>query len=44
VFDWTACDRLKYQFDCPFHLQRLPQPTTLHTLLRKVHRLKPIQP
>ena len=32
VLDWTAWDRLKYQFDCPFHLQRLPQPTTLHTL------------
>ena len=35
VFDWTAWDRLKYQFDCPFHLQRLPQPTTLHTLVAR---------
>src|ERR1019366_7117434 len=34
VFDGTAWDRLKYQFDCPFHLQRLPLPTTLHTLQR----------
>jgi len=40
VFDGTAWDRLKYQFDCPFHLQRLPQPTTLHTL----HFLLPAAP
>jgi hypothetical protein len=33
VFDGAAWDRLKYQLDCPLHLQRLPQPTTLHTLL-----------
>ena len=33
VFYGTAWDRLKYQFDCPFHLQRLPLPTTLHTLI-----------
>ena len=38
VFDWTAWDRLKYQFDCPFHLQRLPQPTTLHTLVDGLQR------
>jgi hypothetical protein len=38
VFDCTAWDRLKYQFDCPFHLQRLPQPTTLHTLIRTPDR------
>ncbi|MGB8481850.1 MAG: hypothetical protein WCE63_23865, partial [Acidobacteriaceae bacterium] len=33
VFDGAAWDRLKYQLDCPFHPQRLTQPTTLHTLL-----------
>jgi hypothetical protein len=32
VFDGAAWDRLKYQLDCPFHPQRLTQPTTLHTL------------
>jgi len=32
VFDVAAWDRLKYQLDCPFHPQRLTQPTTLHTL------------
>jgi hypothetical protein len=37
VFDGTAWDRLKYQLDCPFHLQRLPEPTTLHTLDPKPH-------
>src|ERR1035438_7778871 len=35
VFDGAAWDRLKYQLDCPFHPQRLTQPTTLHTLKSK---------
>jgi hypothetical protein len=39
VFDGTVWDRLKYQFDCPFHLQRLPQPTTLYTLLQHSDRM-----
>ena len=36
VFDGAAWDRLKYQLDCPFHPQRLTQPTTLHTLLNRM--------
>jgi hypothetical protein len=38
VFDGAAWDRIKYQLNCPFHSQRLIQPTTLHTLER--NRLK----
>jgi hypothetical protein len=34
VFDGATWNRLKYQLDCPFHPQRLTQPTTLHTLHR----------
>ena len=36
VFDGAAWDRLKYQLDCPFHPQRLTQPTTLHTLFESL--------
>ena len=34
VFGEAAWDRFKYQLYCPFHPQRVTQPTTLHTLDR----------
>ena len=40
VFDGAAWDRLKYQLDCPFHPQRLIQPTTLHTLVKGTYTPK----
>jgi IS4 transposase len=39
VFDGAAWDRLKYQLDCPFHPQRLTQPTTLRTLPDTLRRV-----
>jgi len=32
VFDGIPWDRVKHQLECPFHLQRLTEPTTLRTL------------
>ena len=32
VFNGIPWDRVKHQLECPFHLQRLTEPTILHTL------------